>query len=145
MFVNNVYEKLRLFLNFCVIFGGGGISHYLNDTIYEPHFSLVCYGQIYLVEQQALGINSVNIIKIRCLSPVENAILTKSIFLSNRNKSILIEKTIKIVTHLPRFMISGIAIVGWVSGMKYTRGVQIFLLCGGRNMGYRSISCGAPL
>ena len=31
-------------------------------------------------------------------------------------------------TLLRRLMISGIAIVGWVSGMKYTVGGQIFLL-----------------
>ena len=37
MSVNNVYKKLRLFFNFCVIFGWGEISHCFNDTIYETH------------------------------------------------------------------------------------------------------------
>ena len=40
--------------------------------------------------------------------------------------------------------------MGSVSGMKCTVGVQIFLFCaggggGGKNMGDRSISCGASL
>ena len=48
-------------------------------------------------------------------------------------------------TLLRRLMISEIAITGWVSGLKCTVGGQIFLLYRGRNMGDRSISCGAPL